>query len=430
MRGSSRLPDGTRVLDAIGIGVLTKTYPPGKIREVLATTKKASQRQRALPAHVTVYYVLALTLCMHMGSQEVLRWLLQGIGWLLHPQEMKAASKSGITQARQRLGWEPLQRLYQEVVQPIAQTETRGAWYRRWRLVTLDGSTLEVADTPENEQAWGRPGASRGAAANPMLRFVALLENGTHVFFASEVGGYGSAEVRLAQPVLKSLQPGMLCLADREFLGYRLWQLACAQGADLLWRAKKNLRLECVQRLPDGSYLSELYPSAKDRRRKSHGLRVRVIEYRLHGVANSEAFYRLLTTILDPEHAPAQEMAALYHERWEIETTLSEFKVRLRGARMVLRSKTPDLVRQEFYGFLLTHFAIRGLMHEAALGADEDPDRLSFVHAVRVIRRHVQDFAISPQRRTSRIASSRVAGNPANSSQQQPWSSRPAWSEA
>ncbi len=428
-RRTPRLPDGTRVVDAISVGVLAKTYPLSKIQAVLQATGKSSQRQRALPAQVTLYYVLALSLCMHMASQEVLRWLLQGIRWLLHPAAYAAASKSAITQARQRLGWEPLQRLYAAVVKPIAQAATRGAWYRRWRLVSLDGSTLEVADTPDNERAWGRPSASRGTAAYPRLRFVSLLENGTHVLFAAELGDYHSAEVKLAQEVVKALQPGMLCLADREFLGYKLWGGARERGADLLWRAKKNLRLPCVQRLADGSYLSELYASEKERRQQRNAVRVRVIEYRLQGVANGEPFYRLITTILEPESAPAQELAALYHERWEIETTLSEFKVRLPGARLLLRSKTPDLVRQEFYGFLLTHFAIRGLMHEAALAADEDPDRVSFLHAVRVVRRHLRDFVISPQRRTRRVASGRVARNPGGAGQQQSRPSDPAWSQ-
>jgi len=160
---------------------------------------------------------------------------------------------------------------------------------------------------------------------------------------------------------------------------------------------RKNLRLPCEKRLPDGSYLSALYRSEKDRRQRQNGTAVRVIEYRLEAVAGAEPLYRLLTTILGPEQAPAQELAALYHERWEIETTLDELKTHLRGAKVMLRSKTPELVRQEFYGLLMTHFAVRGLMHEAALKADEDPDRLSFVHAVRVVRRKLPQFAaISP----------------------------------
>ena len=196
--------------------------------------------------------------------------------------------------------------------------------------------------------------------------------------------------------MIASLTKGMLCLADRQFFGFELWNLARGSGADLLWRIKKNMRLACEKRLPDGSYLSHIYPSERDRRHKTNGVRVRVIDYCLDGVADSEPIYRLVTTIVDHAKAPAAELAALYHERWEIETAFDELKTHLRGARIVLRSKTPDLVRQEFYGLLMAHFAIRGLMHEAALKAGEDPDRLSFLHAVRVVRRKLPRFAAIP----------------------------------
>jgi IS4 transposase len=195
---------------------------------------------------------------------------------------------------------------------------------------------------------------------------------------------------------MAALQPGMLCLADRNFFGFRLWNQARARGADLLWRIKKNLRLRVETLLADGSYLSRIYPSERDWRHRTNGVVVRVVDYRLEGVANAEPIYRLVTTILDPAQAPAEELAALYHERWEIEGALDELKTHLRGAQIVLRSKTPDLVRQEFYGLLLAHFAVRGLMHEAALKAGEDPDRLSFLHAVRVVRRKLPLYGAIP----------------------------------
>jgi IS4 transposase len=210
------------------------------------------------------------------------------------------------------------------------------------------------------------------------------------------MSGYGDGEITLAHKVLPALKEGMLCLADRNFYGFDLWKKARASGADLLWRVKRNLRLPCEERLPDGSYLSTIYRSDKDRRRGSDGIRVRVIEYTLEGVDGAEPIYRLVTSVLDPGQAPAQELAALYHERWEIETALDELKTHLRGSRIVLRSKTPDLVRQEFYALMMTHFAIRGLMHEAALQDREDPDRLSFLHAVRVVRRKLPQFVAIP----------------------------------
>ncbi len=192
------------------------------------------------------------------------------------------------------------------------------------------------------------------------------------------------------------MHKGMLCLADRNFFGFELWNQARGSGSDLLWRVKKNLRLPCEKRLADGSYLSRIYASEKDQRHGKNGLTVRVIEYQLEGVPGAEPIYRLLSTIVDHEAAPAAELAALYHERWEIETALDELKTHLRGSRIVLRSKTPDLVRQEFYGLMMAHFAVRGLMHEAALRADEDPDRLSFLHAVRVVRRKIARFVSLP----------------------------------
>jgi hypothetical protein len=354
-----------------------------------------------------MYYVIAQALFVRVSQREVLRCLLEGVRWLFGPQvAIKVTGKSGISQARSRLGWEPVKQLHDQVVAPIAVKQTRGAWYRNWRLVSLDGSTLDVADSKENRAAFGRPGASRGRSAYPQIRFVSLVENGAHVLFGTEMGGYATGEITLAKSALKRLQPGMLCLADRNFLGYELWRQAQASGAELLWRGKKHLRLAREAELPDGSYLSRIYPSERDWRKKTNGIRVRVIEYTLEGVAEAEPSYRLVTTMLDHQAAPAEELAALYHERWEIETALDELKTHLRGAQMVLRSKTPDLVKQEFYGFMMAHFAVRGLMHEAALKADEDPDRLSFLHAVCVIRRKLPAFGAIPPSAENDLSSS------------------------
>jgi hypothetical protein len=391
------LPAGVRLSDHISLGVIARAVPPVRVRQVLAETGRASERERDLPAQVMVYYAIALALYMGSSTREVLRCLLEGLRWLWGAEAVKVAGKSGISQARGRLGEAPLHRLYETVVQPIATRASKGAWYRNWRLVSLDGSCLDVADTEANRAAFGLPGASRGESAFPQLRFVALVENGTHVLFGARLGRYAEGETTLAHKALAALRPDMLCLADRQFFGHALWQAAAASGADLLWRVKHNLRLPREAVLADGSYRATIYPTDKDRRHRAGGVRVRVVEYRLEGIADAEPLYRLVTTILDPAQAPAAELAALYHERWEIEGALAELKTQLRGARVVLRSKTPELVRQEFWGLLLAHFAVRGLMHEAALRADEDPDRLSFSHAVRVVRRKVPLFAaLSP----------------------------------
>jgi hypothetical protein len=398
-RTLAELPKGSRITDYVSLGVLTKTFPAQRVRSVLASTGRGSIRQRDLPAHVVVYYVIALALYMHSSYREVLRCLLEGIQWLLNPAvRVKVTGKSGISQARTRLGVEPIRQLHDEMVGPIATKETKGAWYRTWRVVSLDGSTMDVADERVNEKAFGRPKASRGQSAFPQVRFVSLVENGTHVLFGTQVGDYGAGELALAKGTLGYLKAGMLCLADRYFFGFDLWAQAKRSGADLLWRVKNNLRLPVEERLTDGSYLSRIYPTQKDQRRQTNGLLVRVIEYQLNGVPGADPIYRLLTTILDPDVAPAQELAALYHERWEIETAFDELKTHLRGAKIVLRSKTPELVRQEFYGLLMAHFAVRGLMHEAALRTQEDPDRMSFIHTVRVVRRKLPIFHTIPPR--------------------------------
>jgi hypothetical protein len=396
-RTVATLPAGSRITDYISLGVVARFFPREKVDAILEQTGRASVRERDLPAHVVVYYVIALALYMRSSYREVLRCLLEGVQWLLDPaSSIKVAGKSGISQARSRLGTEPVKALYETMVTPIAQAQTKGAWFRQWRLMSLDGSTLDVADTADNDHAFGRPGASRGNSAYPKIRFVALLENGTHVLWAAQVDKYATDELTLAEDVVPALQKGMLCLADRFFPSYKLWQKAAKTGADLLWRTRRNARLDVDRRLPDGSYLSRIYASSSDRRNRRNAIVVRAIDYRLDDVPGAEPIYRLITTILDHTQAPANELAVTYHERWEIENALDELKTHLRGAQIVLRSKTAELVKQEFYGLLMAHFAIRGLMHEAALRANEDPDRLSFLHSVRVVQRRMARFVAIP----------------------------------
>jgi len=405
-RTAAQLSPSARITDFVSLGVLAEQFPLDKVQEILQQTKRQSKRQRHLPAHVVVYYVIALALYMEVSYGEVLRCLLEGLEWLGLPvQRIRCTGRSGISQARTRLGAEPLRRLYEDLVGPIAQPKTQGARYRQWTLVSLDGSTLDLADTAENEAAFGRPTATRGQSGFPQLRFVSLVENGTHVLFGAQVDSYATGELELAPKVVKRLQPGWLCLADRLFFGFGLWQQASETGADLLWRVKVGRILEPIQRLSDGSYLSKIYPSDKDRKRDRKGHIVRVIDYQLTGIPDVEPLYRLVTSILDEHLAPAEELAALYHERWEIEGALDELKTHLRGRKIVLRSKTPELVHQEFYGLMLAHFAVRGLMHEAALRAHVDPDELSFVHSVRVVKRKllsVLSFPPSEQEVASR----------------------------
>ncbi len=371
-----------------GVGVLAEAFPLETVQAILAATGREGKRKRLLPASMMVYYVIALGLFVGVGCREVLRRLLDGAMWIW-PNEVRVATESAITQARQRLGSMPIERLYEEVVVPIAKKITRGAWYRAWRVVSLDGFILDVAETEENVKAFGRPGSSRGKSAYPQVRVVGFLENGTHVFFGAEMDRCDVGETTIARRILGKLRKNMLCLADRNFLCYPLWQQAVASGAKLVWRAKLQLVIPKTRKLPDGSYLAKIYPSPKHRRADRDGIQVRLVDYRIDGFRES---YRLVTNILDPKQAPALELAKLYSERWTIETGIDEIKTHLRGCKVVLRSKLPELVRQDVFGLLLAHYGVRFVMHGAALSEDISADELSFVHTLRVVHRKLPWF--------------------------------------
>jgi hypothetical protein len=345
---------------------------------------------------------VALALYAEASTQEVLRCVVEGARWLGDPITTDLPTKSAISQARTRLGDTPVAALYRAVVAPIATAGTPGAWYRGWRVMSLDGTTLDVGDTAENVAAFGRPPSARGVNATgafPQVRLVGLLENGTHALTHAQLGGYGTSERTLARAALQGLSPDMLCLADRGFLSFALWRAARATGATLVWRAPASVTLPVLERYADGSYRSELRWNAATGETDRTPQPVRVITYTLPSGRTASTRYRLVTSVLEPARAPAPELATLYHERWEIESAFDELKTHLRGARRVLRSKTPDLVRQEVWGFLLAHFALRALMHEAALGAlprARDPDTLSFTHTLQVARRTLAHVAAIP----------------------------------
>jgi hypothetical protein len=383
-----------RLSDHISIGVLTRVFPPDLVDRVVKEAGRTEQRQRLLPARVVVYYVLGLSLFSQSAYEEVMRMLVEGLSWEGGwATAWNVPTKAALFKARTRLGPEPIEALYRECAVPLATKRTKGAFYKSWRLMSIDGTCLDVTDTAANEAAFGRPGSKRenASGAFPQIRLVGLAECGTHAIIDAAIGKYTEAEVRLAPGLLGSFVPSMLVLADRNFFGFDLWKKAQETGADLLWRMKSNHVLPVERRFGDGSFLSSIYPSQKDRRHHTNAVAVRVIEYHLDpapaSAADEETTYRLLTTILDPKRAPAAELAALYPERWEFETALDELKTHQRSPRVVLRSKMPDGVTQEAYGYLCVHYAIRWLMHSVAQGARTDPDRLSFTRALRVARR-------------------------------------------
>jgi hypothetical protein len=400
--GQVKPPTDDRLSDRIAIGLLTRVFSPEVVDGVVAATDSGEVRSRLLPARVVVYYVLAMCLFSGQGYEEVMRLLVGGLEWLGRWRRAWAVpSTAAIAKARARLGPQPLRALFDTVVRPLATEATRGAWYRGLRLVAIDGATLDVPDTAENEERFGRAGSGRGEGrgAFPQVRLVGLGECGTHAVFAAAMDSYATAEKTLAERLLPALRPGMLALADRGFLGIDLWRQAAATGAHLLWRASASFSLPVIEVLSDGSYLSRLVASSTAARRGgTEAVTVRVVEYTIDdGRAPEGEHYRLVTTLLDPDQAPAAQLAELYAQRWEFETTLDELKTHQRGAKVVLRSKYPDGVEQEVWGFLLVHWAIRELMHTAALDADIDPDRVSFIRTLRLARRAVtEQAAFSP----------------------------------
>lgn len=396
----SSQPD--RLTDRIGLGVLTRLVHRDLVDEVLAQTRRTERRRRLLPARVVVYFVLAMTLFFDDAYEEVMRKLVDGLRFLRSwDDDWQVPSSSALCQARARLGAEPLRELYDRIARPLAGAGTPGAWLGDLRVMAIDGVQLDIPDTADNDHEFGR-GARLGdlEPPYPKVKVVGLAECGTHAVIDAHIGGARTGERDLARPLLANLEPGMLLLADRGFYGREFWEEAADTGAQLLWRVQVPMQLPVITELTDGSYLSVLMsPSEYQRRRRlmsrgenitPQGTQVRVIEY---DIANRETQsgspIRLITTIFDPQIASATELAAVYHQRWEFESSLAEIETRQRGSYRVLRSHSPDMVRQEIWALLLTHYAIRALMYEASDPDGHDPLRMSFIRTLRIVRRHV-----------------------------------------
>ena len=377
-------------------------FPPDLVDEVIAEVGRTEQRHRSLPARVMAYFSIGMALYSEGSYEDVLSQLTDGLSWASGwREEYSLPSKSAIFQARARLGAEPLKALFARVARPIGTAPTAGeavGWLAGRRLVAVDGTCLDVADTVANEAFFGRPGVNKGErAAFPQARVVALAECGTHAMFAAVVGGLATGEPSMVEELLSRVEPGMLLLADRGVFSYALWRKATGTGADLLWRIRTDHagpQPEYREDLPDGSWLAVLRRSTGPERRLPP-MPVRVIDYSIDDGRDHPGSYRLFTTILDPAQAPAVALASAYHQRWEIELAFDELKTHQRGPRTVLRSKSPDLVRQEIWGHLCCHYAIRSLMAAAAEHAGHEPDRTSFVAALRIARAtiaHAGDF--------------------------------------
>lgn len=365
--------------EELGFGIISRFCPIELVERVVGECGRTHQRVRLLPAYLVVYCLLLLCLYPDASHQEVLRRMALGGP---RPGRWQIPTKSALIQAKMRLGWEVMEHLFRALAEPLASTSTGGAFWRGLRLVAVDGSTLEVANAAANERAFGGPTSTdRARTGNPQIRCTALVECGTHAVIDAAMGRYLESELALVAPFTRSLDTQMLVLGDRNMVSAELWTKYTATGAHVLWRANKTVASKVEEYLSDGSYLAVI-SSSTSRRLK---VRVRVIEYVIVG---SRDVYRLLTSLLDPGAAPAAELARLYHERWEIEGTYDEVKTHQRGPRAVLRSKSPDGVRQEFWAHMILHGIVRKLAFKASRALPErDPDHISFVASLQVIRR-------------------------------------------
>jgi hypothetical protein len=405
-------PQG-RLTDHIGLGVVSARFDRDLIEEVLNRTGRREKRSRRLPAHVMIRYVIAMGLFFAESYDEVMRRLVGNLRKLgSWADDWQVPTKSAITQARQRLGPQPLKVLFERACVPLATSATKGAWLARRRVMAIDATSFDVADTPDNVERFGKTGSGPKASAYPKLHVAALAECGSHAIVGAVLGSVRTGERTLAADLATSAGPEMLVLADAGLYSYELFDRFATTGADLAWRIGASVSVGLVRWLPDSSYLALIYRSGLSADRRARLVAqaqagqdipadlarcVRVVEYTVPDRNPDGDLIVVITTVLDPHELPALELAEAYQQRWEEESALDELKTDLRGRGEVLRSQTPDLVEQQMWGLLLAHYAIRGLLLDAADPVGYDPDRMSFIKGLRVVRRQVTDqAAITP----------------------------------
>ena len=398
---------GRRALtDFVSLGVLASRVPRDAVDEAVGVTGKGARRRGGkLPPHVVVYLVMALALFADEDYEEVTERLTGALrAWGSWDGRWEPPTKGAVTQARQRLGAEPMAELFSQVAEPVAGMDTDRAFLGPWRLMSVDGTEMDVPDTPANRAAFGA-GANDGPF--PKVRLVTVCECGSRAPVLAAMGpsvSKGSGEQSLARTLYPRLEEGWLLLADRLFYNWADWCAAAGSGADLLWRVKEDLKLPFLELLPDGSYRSVLVKTSITGSRRN-GLieaarrgedldpalarHIRVAEYEVTDRDGQGELIALITTITDWQAAPAAVLAGTYHERWEHETANAQVKTVLRGPGRILRSGSPELVEQEIWGYLLTAWAVSALICDAAAAAWIDPGRVSFTKAVRVVRRAV-----------------------------------------
>lgn len=400
--------------DAIGIGTLTRVVPRELVDEIAGSLGRVDVRSGGkVPVRVAVYFVMAMALFYGDSYEEVMRKLADGLRYIgTWRREWDVPSASGISQARQRLGAEVMREIFDRVSVPCALRSTSGAWLAGRRLMAVDGFGVEAPDTPENATCFGYAD-KKGKGVLPFVRMAGMIECGTHAIVAAEIGKDGEGEETLTSRILAggAVEPDMVVMTDSGLYSYRHLRMIIDAGADAILRVGSNVNIPLLEWLPDGSYLSYLVDP--DERRKHSkkldagrikvtdlpGTCVRAVDYQVTDRGNGDELITLVTTITDPGDVPAAEIAAAYHERWEAELVFDEIKTHQRGSRAILRSRKPALIEQEIWGLLLTHYGIRHLMTEAADQAELDPDRMSFIRTLRVVRRQVQgQAAFSPSK--------------------------------
>lgn len=381
---------------SLTIEALSQAIPSSAVAQVIEQEGVAEARQRKLTIAVVLWLVIGLHLFPTVAIAGVLRKLARGQRLIWSDPSFPLPSDSAIAYRRAQLGARPLVALFKQLCRPLATPDTQGAFLFGLRLMALDGTTEDVPDTPANAAAFGRHSSSRGASAFPQVQAVYLVECGTHAVVDCGFWPCHTSERLGGKRLLRSVGKGMLLMWDRGFHDFDMIVAARKRGAHVLGRLPAHVKPQPLRTLPDGSLLAYLLPSEAARRQRGERILVRVISYSITDPAlpGYGEQYRVITTLLNPRLASAHELACAYHERWEIEVVIDEIDTHQRLVGRTLRSLTPVGVIQELYGVLLAHYAVRTLMHQAALEAQIDPDRLSFVHALEIVRDAIAEFQI------------------------------------
>lgn len=380
----------------VTVDVINQVVPLTTMEAIIAECRVGEQRTRKLPALLTMVLCIAMQLFSELCLSYVLVRMVRGSRLLSDVGVAEVATKGPISRARYRLGVKPLEQLFKRVCHPVATAQTPGAFAYGMRLVAIDGTTEDVADTPHNAAYFGRHHADRGAAAFPQLQCVYLCECGTHVIFDAAFWPCHTSEHKGVRRLLRSVTHEMLVMWDRGLYAYDHVSAVRERGAQVLCRLSAAVKPQALEYLSDGSYLAYIDPINYTHRKRGERLLVRIMEYTIadpdrpgHG-----EIHRLLTPLLDPDLYPALALIGLYHERWEIEITIDEIDTHQRLLQTPFRSLRPVGVIQELYGLLLAHFIIRFIMYQAAARTQLDPDRLSFINSLRLISDALADFQL------------------------------------